>query len=530
MTLNIPRPGAPWDGNPPLNLARWCLERHAEDAARRDRPAFTFVREGGTTQSWTYAEVWASVQRIARGLLAGGLEPGDRVLVRLPHSPDYAFAFFGATLAGLVPVPASPQLTGEEAEFLAEDAQAVALITNWDLHIEDFDGATLLTGDLDMIDGPGPLPETRAEDPAFLIYTSGTTDRPKGAVHAHRTVHGRAMMREGWQDFRPTDVTLHAGTLNWSYTLGVGLMDPWAAGAHAILTDGAGTPAGWPQLIRDLRVTVFVAVPTVYRQMLKYARPEDARGTLRHVLCAGEPLSPALLAEWRARVGTEVYESLGMTEVSTYISSGPPTSGDPGTPTRPGSPGRPQPGRRVAILPVEDDGTPEATLPLPAGAIGLLAVHRSDPGLMLGYWRRPEEDEAVLRGEWFIGGDLAALDDDGYLWFHGRADDVIKSFGYRLSPVEIEHVIEAFPAVSEAAVVAHRVDEMKTLVTACIVPREGETLDEAALAAHVTQHLAEYKRPHEYVVVESLPRTPNGKLLRRSLIEQIEAGSKPNSK
>ena len=521
MTLNIPRPGAPWDANPPLNLARWCLERHAEDAASGDRPAFTFVNEHGTTQSWTYAEVWARVQRIARGLLAGGLESGDRVLLRLPHSPDYAFAFFGAALAGLVPILASPVLTNEEAAFLAEDAQAMALITTWELRIESFDGATLLPSDLDMLDGPGPLPETRAEDPAFIIYTSGTTDRPKGVVHAHRTVYGRAMMREGWQDFRSTDTTLHAGTLNWSYTLGVGLMDPWAAGAHAILAGGAGTPARWPQLIHDLGVTIFVAVPTVYRQMLKYARPEEARGTLRHVLCAGEPLSPTLLTEWRERVGTEMYEALGMTEVSTYISSG------PSTPTRLGSPGRPQPGRRVTILPVEDEGTPEATQPLSAGEIGLLAVHRSDPGLMLGYWRRPEEDAAILRGDWFIGGDLSALDEDGYLWFHGRADDVIKSFGYRLSPAEIEHAIETFPAVSEAAVVAHRIDEMKTLVTACLVAREGATLDASALAAlraHVDQHLAEYKRPHEYVVVESLPRTRNGKLLRRALIDQIEAG------
>ncbi|MGE3856886.1 MAG: acyl-CoA synthetase, partial [Dehalococcoidia bacterium] len=374
-------------------------------------------------------------------------------------------------------------------------------------------------GDLDMLDGPGPLPATHAEDPAFLIYTSGTTDRQKGAVHAHRTVHGRAMIREGLQDFRPSDTTLHAGTLNWSYTLGVGLMDPWAAGAHAVLAGGASTPDRWPALIRDLGVTVFVAVPTVYRQMLKYARPEHVAGlagTLRHVLCAGEPLSPTLLAEWTERVGTPMYESLGMTEVSTYISSG------PQTPTRPGSPGRPQPGRRVAILPVEES---DGDAPLPAGQIGLLAVHRSDPGLMLGYWRRPDEEAAVVRGEWFVGGDLSALDADGYLWFHGRADDVIKSFGYRLSPVEIEHAIETFPAVSEAAVVAHRIDEMKTLVTACLVPREGHLLDDAAIAAlkaHVTEHLAEYKRPHEYVVVETLPRTRNGKLLRRALIEQID--------
>src|SRR5581483_6959128 len=142
---------------------------------------------------------------------------------------------------------------------------------------------------------------------------------------------------------------------------------------------------------------------------------------------------------------------------------------------------------------------------LPPDEVGLLAVHRTDPGLMLGYWRRPEEQEAVIRGEWFIGGDLASVDADGYVWFHGRADDVIKSFGYRLSPMEIEQAIESFPAVLEACVVPHRLDEQKTLVRACIVPREGEAIDEEALSAHVAKHLASYKRPHEYVVVESLP-------------------------
>ena len=320
-----------------------------------------------------------------------------------------------------MPVPASPQLTAEEAAFLVEDADARAVVTTPEMRLPDFTGMELPASEIETLDGAGPLPETDAEDPAFLIYTSGTSSRPKGVLHAQRSIRGRALMRQGWEDFGPDDVTLHAGTLNWSYTLGVGLMDPWAAGSHALLFGGAYDPARWPRLIERLGVTVFVAVPTVYRQLLKYGRPEEADlSALRHGLCAGEPLPAQLLREWRRRAGAELYEALGMTEVSTYVSSGPSFGG-----VRPGSPGRPQPGRRVAILP-QDGGTQ----PLPPGEVGLLAVHRSDPGLMLGYWRRPQEQAAVYRGEWFIGGDLAAIDQDGYLWFHGRADDVIKSFGY----------------------------------------------------------------------------------------------------
>ena len=500
----------PWTGNAPLNLARWCLQQHAASDVSGQRPALTFVYPSGPV-TWTYAEVWDRVQRIARGLLDRGLATGDRILVRLPHSPEYAFAFMGATLAGLVPVPVSPMLTADELQFIAGDTDAAAMIGATKEEEATFKGVKIAAGEVEHLDGVSVLPETRAEDPAYLIYTSGTTDRPKGAVHAHRSVYGRAMMRS-WQDFRPTDVTLHPGTLNWMFTIGTGLMDPWAAGAHAVLAAGPNDPTRWLQLMRDLGVTIFISVPTICRQILKYGTEQPIPQTLRHVLCAGEPLSPPLLSEWRARVGTEIYEALGMTEMSTYISTG------PAVPIRPGSAGRPQPGRRVTILPVESDSEE----PLPPGETGLLAVHRSDPGLMLGYWRRPEEQAAVLRGEWFIGGDLASMDADGYVWFRGRADDVIKSFGYRLSPLEIETAIESFPPVAEACVVARHIDEQRTLVTACLVPKESTGIDIAALTAHVKARLAEYKWPHEYVVVTSLPRTRNGKVIRRTLAAQLE--------
>lgn len=497
----------------PFNLAASCLQRHAEDAASAGRPAFSFV-DGERIERWTYAEVWAEVQRIGRGLIARGLVPGDRVLVRLPHSPEYAFAFFGANIAGLIPIPASPQLTDEEARFLAEDSEARALIATPQSNLGGFAGLVLLPDDLAALDGPGPLPITHAEDAAYMLYTSGTTARPKGVLHAQRVVRAREWMRgEAWEGLRADDITLHAGTLNWSYTLGVGLMDPWCAGAHAVLCAGGVEPAAWPGIIERLGVTVFAAVPTVYRQLLKYGQPEAADlHALRHGLCAGEALPPSVAAEWRARVGRPLYESLGMTEVSTYISSG------PGVPVREGSPGRAQPGRRVAVL-AEDVDAGDA--PLPPGEPGLLAVHRSDPGLMLGYWRRPAEEVTAFRGDWFVGGDRVAIDVGGYVWFHGRADDVIKSFGYRLSPVEIEAALASAPGVVDVAVIGRAIDAEKTLVTACIVTEGGASLDEAALRAHASAYLAGYKQPHEYVRVDALPRTANGKLQRIVLLARL---------
>ena len=505
-----------------LNLARACLDPWADDPAHARRPAFTFLRGAGgagePAEAWSYAEVRERVLRIARGLLARGLEPGDRVLVRLPHSPAYALAFFGANAAGLVPIPASPQLTDGEAAFLADDAgPRAAFLAGGAAAPPGFGGLALHEADLGALDGGGPLPETEAEDPAFLIYTSGTRARPKGVLHAQRTLLGRAPMRDAWEGFGPDDAALHAGTLNWSYTLGAGLIDVWATGGHAMLYGGPPDPAAWAPLIAERRATVFAAVPTVHRQLLKYGEPEaHDLSSLRHCLCAGEPLPPALRREWLARVGVELYEALGMTEVSTYVSSG------PATPVREGSPGRPQPGRRVAIL-AEEGGPGGSAEPLPPGATGLLAVHRSDPGLMLGYWRRPEEQAAAFRGEWFVGGDLASIDEDGYVWFRGRADDTIKSFGHRLSPAEIEAALETAPGVAEVAVVGLPIGEAKTLVTACVAPEAGASVEEDALRAHAAARLARYKQPHRYVTVEALPRTRNGKLRRRELVERLLA-------
>lgn len=491
-----------------FNLAYESIGRRAVDERFARRPAFTFV-DGDRVASWTYEEAWRTIERRARGLIASGLEPGERVLVRLPHSAEYAFAFFGANLAGLVPVPCSPQLTADEVAFLAGDSGARVAIVNAVAHVQGIE--TLLTpGDLDG-SGDTPLPRTQAEDPAYLIYTSGTTARPKGVLHAQRVLLGRELMITGdWEGLSTADTTMHAGALNWSYTMGVGLMDPWLVGAHAILVAAGAGPETWPRLIEAFRITVFAAVPTVYRQMLKYGRPEDCDlSSLRHVLCAGEALPAGTAEAWRERVGVPMYEALGMTECSTYVSSG------PAVPVRLGSPGRPQRGRRIAVL--SEDGDRFAA----AGEPGLLAIHRSDPGLMLGYWKRPDEEASVLRGEWFTGGDRASLDAEGYVWFHGRADDLIKSFGYRLSPVEIETALALCPGVAEVAVVGLGIDADKTLVTACVVRQEGSHLDRADLEAHAEQHLADYKRPHEYRFVEALPRTANGKVRRNELVARI---------
>ena len=502
-----------------FNMARYCLEAAAR--ATPDKVALIVVSDAhapkAEAEHWTYRQLDDAVRRTAAGLRQLGLQPGARLMIRMGNTSDYALMFFGAIAAGAVPLPSSAQLTEEEADFLLADSGAQLLALSNDLAIAPPPGVRVL-GPADMAalraSEPMDYADTAADDPAFLVYTSGTTGRPKGVLHAQRSAWGRRPMYQGWYSIGPDDVMLHAGAFNWTYTLGVGLTDPWANGATTVLYNGPRDVTVWPTLLEKFRATLFAAVPGLYRQMLKY---NDLRAfnlsSLRHGLTAGEALSVVLLEQWRAVTGKELYEALGMSECSTYISS------SPQVPVKPGSPGKSQAGRCVAALPVERESGDE---PLPPGEIGLLAVHRSDPGLMLGYWNRPDEEALVYRGDWFIGGDLAHFDADGYLIYHGRNDDVMNAMGYRVSPLEVEHCLSQHPAVAEVAVTELRVREEVSVIAAFVVPRdpdEPDGLDAAPLLAYAHAHLAAYKCPREIIFTDALPRTANGKVLRRELAQ-----------
>lgn len=498
-----------------FNMARYCLGPDAHRAG--DKIALRVVHDAHApveaAEAWTYGALDEAVRRVAAGLRASGLPPGARIMIRLGNTSDFPLLFFGAIAGGYVALPSSAQLTPEEALFILKDSDAHALVASDDLMLAEVPGGTRVFGaaEIQALKHHAPRPDyadTRADDPAFLVYTSGTSGRPKGVLHGQRSAWGRRPMMEGWYGLTASDVVLHAGAFNWTYTLGVGLTDPWARGATTVIYNGPKDPALWPPLMGRYGATLFAAVPSLYRQILKYAEIDRTHlTTLRHGLTAGEALSPALAQAWTEATGTVLYEALGMSECSTYISS------SPMVPPKPGSPGRPQAGRQVAILPIEAGETP-----LPPGEIGLLAVHRSDPGLMLGYWNRPDEETQVFRGQWFLGGDLAALDEDGYVWFHGRHDDLMNAMGYRVSPEEVEATLARHPDIAEVAVTELRVRADVSVIAAFVVPRRPEfPPDPDALRAFASEHLAPYKCPREVILLDRLPRTANGKVLRRAL-------------
>lgn len=501
-----------------FNLARYCLQDSAQQYPSKNALVVArYAANPAEDEVWTYGDLEDAVLRVSAGLRQLGFNTGDRILIRLPNTSDYALLFFGAVAAGYVPIPASDQLSPREVRFLFEDSRAAAIA------LPDRDGlpdglqagAVISSRDVNDLrrSDRGDYADTRAEDPAFLIYTSGTSGTPKGVLHAHRSAWGRRPMYRGWYGIGPDDVMVHAGAFNWTYTLGVGMSDPWANGATAVLFTGDKEPTVWPALIERAEGTIFAAVPSLYRRILKYASlSRDSMPSLRHGLVAGEPLPHSVARDWHQQTGRRLYEALGMSEISTYISTA------PDMPIREGSPGVAQNGRSIAILPV--DG---GTTPLPTGETGLLAVHRTDPGLMLRYWDRPEETRAAFRGDWFCGGDLALFDDDGYLWFEGRADDVMNAMGYRVAPAEVEAVMSSHPAVAECAVAEVRIREDLSIIMGFVVPSSGHSPTADELMAHTAAGLAAYKNPREIMFVEELPRTANGKLKRKALAALVSA-------
>lgn len=493
----------------PFNLAAYVLAAASRTPAKVALEALS--APGTVAERWRYADLADAVMRTAGGLAAAGVGRGDRVLIRIGNSSDFPLVFFAANALGAVPVPTSAMLTaGEIGEVIAAVApRLVCLGAGLDLPAAP---GVAVAGPAEIAGfrrhAPAATATTAPDDPAYMVMTSGSVGRPKGVLHAQRAAWARRMMWEGWYGLGPDDRMLHAGAFNWTYTLGAGLIDPLAAGATALVYTGAPDRHVWPALAAAHGATIFAAAPGVYRQMLDSPGLAAGFAGVRHGLSAGEALPEAVRAAWTAATGRVIHEALGMSEISTYV------SGAPGRPAPPGTTGFPQPGRRVAVLP--DDGGEE---PVARGEDGVLAVSRRDPGLMLGYWQRPEETAAAFRGAWFVTGDRARMGADGAITCLGRADDLMNAGGFRVSPVEVEAALLAHPGVAEAAVVDVAVPSGATVIAAYYVPR-AEAVDEDALAAHCAGRLARYKCPRLFRPVAALPRTTTGKVARRALRER----------
>ena len=488
----------------PFNMADHVLRA---GAACPDQLALQILH-GDQTEDWTYAALIAAVRGTATGLLQHA-QAGQMVLMRLGNTVDFPIAYLGAIWAGLVPIPTSAALTDAEVAAILNELPVATILRDPAVACPD-DARCIPLDALQAMRGLAPA-DAAMGDPdrlAYVIYTSGTSGKPRAVAHAHRAIWARGMMHQGWYGLRADDRLCHAGAFNWTYTLGTGLMDPWTLGATALIP-APGTPASdLPDLLARHRATIFAAAPGVYRQMLK-GRDTLPLPALRHGLSAGEKLPDRIRDAWTVATGTPVYEAYGMSECSTFISA------SPTTPATGGASGRPQPGRHIAI--VDDTGTPQ-----PIGQPGIIAVHRSDPGLMLEYIGAPDETAQKFANDWFLTGDEAQMSADFQITYLGRADDMMNAGGYRVSPIEVEQALLSHDGITAVAATDVLVKADTRVIAAFYTG--PDPLDEDALKSWAEPRLAQYKRPRLYVHVNALPTGANNKILRRQLRADHDAG------
>ena len=501
---------------PRFNFTRDVVE--AQDPARH---ALRFCDRTGAVRDFSFGEVTTEAARWAGLLRERGVAPGDRVLVLIGKTPDWFSVMLAGLKVGAVAIPCSEMLRAKDLDFRVRHSGARLLVADPGSRseIEAMTDApeVVYTGEAELGEPSLEAADTGAEDPAFILYTSGTTKDPKGVVHAHRYTWAKRAQAERWLDATPDDVVWCTAGTGWAKSIWNVLLGPWSRGAATVLHEGAFNPVERFRLIGELGASVLCQAPTEYRLMAKLDGLEgyDVSG-VRHMVSAGEPLNPEVIRAFEQAFGRTIHDGYGQTENTLLVGN------FPGAEIRPGSMGKPAPGYDVRVIDFDGNETS-------VGEEGDIALRGDAPALFAGYWNAPEETAAVYRGEWYVTGDRAVRDVDGYLWFTGRADDVILSAAYRIGPFEVESALLEHPAVAESAVVGKPDPDRGQIVKAFVVLRPGndgtsELVSE--LQDHCKRVTAPYKYPREIEFIGELPKTRSGKIRRVELrkLEEERAG------
>jgi acetyl-CoA synthetase len=539
-----------------FNIAEVCCARWARDTPRKI--AIRYEHENGSTSRHSYADLHHHANRLAHALRRLGVARGDRVAIVMPQRFETAVAHIALYRLGAVGMPLSMLFGPEALEYRLNDSGTRLAIAD-ESGINNLLAARPLCSGLKTIvavggaQGQGDLDwraalegeassftpvDTRADDAAVLIYTSGTTGPPKGALIPHRALIGNLSGFVASQNWFPhvdaqgphfsDDAPVFWSPADWAWTGGLmdALLPTLYFGCEIVAYQGRFFAETAFELMQRYRVTHSFLFPTALKAMMKTVPLPRTRYDLRlrAIMSAGEAVGDAVFTYCRDRLGVIVNEMFGQTEMNYIVGNSAQR-----WPARPGSMGRPYPGHRVAVL---DDGGQECR----RGTPGDVALHRldlhghPDPVFFLGYWNNDAATAAKFTGDpsnsWCRTGDMAVMDADGYLWYHGRSDDVFKAAGYRIGPSEIENCLVKHPAVANAAVVPKPDAERGAVVKAFVVLAAGFVGDAAliaALQAHVRGKLAPYEYPKEIEFIEALPMTTTGKVQRRVLRLQEEA-------
>ena len=521
-----------------LNIGVACTSAHV-GTPKENSIAMIIEDDKLGTDEITYKDLAKKSDQVCNFFIGIGLEARDRVLVCLKNSLAYPISFFGTMKAGIIAVPTSTLLSGSEVKYLAEDSQARAIVLSASMYenllpyLENLDNLkTIVVAGIDSveelkkpkdinvyslseifnnIDSTPNHYNSKSGEPAYLVYTSGTTGYPKGVLHSHRSLVKRTPATNYWFNFKENDRIMHSGKFNWTYVLGSALMDPLFNGHTVIAYEGSNDASTWINLIKKHKCTIFIGVPTIYRQIIqKTDFTLDDCPSLRYCMSAGEHLSDEMLGLWREKFKQDIYEAIGMSECSYYISH------SIFNPIRPGSAGFVQPGHTVKLL------DPDTLEEVEDGEEGMICIGEDDPGLFLEYWQLEEETAKSRHDGYFFTGDYAKKDEDGYIWFIGRKDDIINTFGFRVSPHEIERVVKTHDAVADCVAFGLDIGKDKTIVAIAVIGHEELSVEkQAEILAFSQANLAKYKAPKEIFAMLDYPRTKNGKVLRKQLVKQL---------
>jgi acyl-coenzyme A synthetase/AMP-(fatty) acid ligase len=510
-------------------------------AAEPSRVAIVWEDQEGNRARLTFADIRDQSNRIANILAGLGIKRGDGVMLVLPRITLWQAAYIGALKAGAMVIPCVSMLREKDLAYRANHSGATAIIAGLDsaelvadlrsqcpsikhylLAASPRPGWTSLRELMNQASARFTPAQTRGSEPAICYYTSGTTKEPKAVLHGHAYIYAHRFTGSAWLDLKPTDLHWTTSDTGWAKAAYGVIFGPWMNGITTLMYNGRFDPRRELELLQRYRVTTFCAPPTEFRMLVKEDLDTYKLPALRHCAAAGEPLNPEVIEVWRDHYQLLIHDGYGQTETTLVAANLPQME------IRPGSMGRPFPGLDVRVLDENLNECKEREV----GQIAVRVKPGKPPSIMLEYWQNPEENAAVFRGDFYLTGDHAYRDADGYLWFVGRADDVITSAGYRIGPFEVESALLEHPAVMESAVVASPDPDRGAIVKAFVKCKPGVEVGNALaeeLQDHVKRVTAPYKYPREIEFVDDLPKTVSGKIRRvdlRKLEEQRKGGTR----
>lgn len=520
-----------WETPERFNFGRDVVDRWAEE----NRTAMTWLGTGGDEQRLSFADFSRLSNRFANVARELGVSRGDRVMVLLGKVPEWHAILTGLLKLGAISIPCAPQLRASDLKFRAEHSGSVAMISGPEgveevekirgdvpglRHFislgDDSDGWDSYESLMDRASDEFTTEDTASDEGAFILYTSGTTKHPKGVLHTHGYTHAKRMQARYWLDLQDGDRLWCTSGTGWAKSIWNVYLGPWSMGTEIFFHEGGFDPAERLELIKQYGITVLCQAPTEYRLLAKTKELEEADlSSIRHAVSAGEPLNPPVIERWKELHGLTLYDGYGQTENTLLVAN------YPGLEVRPGSMGKPSPGCDVKVI--DMDGSE-----CPPDEPGDIALSGRIPALFKEYWNQPDETETAFRSGYYLTGDRAYRDTDGYLWFVGRSDDVISSAGYRIGPFEVESVLIEHPAVVESAVVPAPDEDRGSVVKAYIVVgKDYEPSDELAkeIQDYCKGQTAPYKYPRQIEFIAELPKTTSGKIRRVELRQHAMAGS-----